>query len=183
VTAGARGAVVFLTGLSGAGKSTIATALQDALRRSHPDRDVALLDGDDVRRHLSADLGFDAASRAANVERVASLAADLAARGSIVVTALIAPFDAARRRARALVEPAAPFLLVWVRTPLAVAEARDVKGLYAKARAGDIAEFTGISSPYEEPVDAELVIDTTARTALQAAEAIAAAVDAVLARA
>jgi len=152
------GVVVFLTGLSGAGKSTIAEALAADLRAAG--EPVTVLDGDELRRHLSADLGFDRASREANVQRAAEIAAELAAEGQIVIGALISPFDRSRRRARELVEATAPFLLVYVRTPLDVAEARDVKGLYARARAGEIPDFTGIDSPYEEPQDAELVIDT-----------------------
>jgi sulfate adenylyltransferase len=171
----ARGAVVFFTGLSGAGKSTIAVALVDALRRAGRG-DVALLDGDEIRRHLSADLGFDPASREANVERVARLAAGIAEGGGIAITALIAPFASGRQRARELIEPAGPFLLVHVRTPLAVVEARDVKGLYARARAGEIADFTGISSPYEEPTDATIVIDTTTTPVDAAVARIVAAV-------
>jgi len=166
-----RGAVIFFTGLSGAGKSTIARALVEALRREgRPD--VSLLDGDEIRRHLSADLGFDPASREANVGRVAQLAADLAGGGGIAITALIAPFASGRQRARELVEPRAAFLLVHVRAPLSVVEARDVKGLYARARAGEIADFTGISSPYEEPADADLVIDTTTTSVADAVAAI-----------
>jgi sulfate adenylyltransferase len=176
----ARGVVVFFTGLSGAGKSTIARPLAAALRQAHPRQDVALLDGDEIRRHLSADLGFDAASRAANVERVARLAADMAAGGAIVVTALIAPFEAGRQVARSIVAPRAPFLLVWVRTPIDLAEARDVKGLYARARAGEIPDFTGVSAPYEPPADAELVIDTSTTAVDVAVARIAAAVEAAL---
>lgn len=154
----AGGVVVFLTGLSGAGKSTIAEALAADLRAAG--EPVTVLDGDELRKHLSADLGFDRASREANVQRAAEIAAELAGEGQIVVGALISPFDRSRRLARELVEPTAPFLLVYVRTPLAVAEARDPKGLYVRARAGEIPDFTGIDSPYEEPQDAELVIET-----------------------
>jgi len=153
------GAVVFLTGLSGAGKSTIAEALAAALRRDGDP--VTILDGDELRKHLSADLGFDAASRERNAQRAAELAAQFAGEGQVVVSALIAPFDRSRRLARGIVTPVAPFLLVWVRAPLEVAEARDPKGLYKRARAGDIPDFTGIDSPYEDPTDADLVIDTT----------------------
>ena len=154
-----RGAVVFMTGLSGAGKSTIAEALAASLRADG--REVTILDGDELRKHLSADLGFDAASREANVRRAAELAARFAADGQVVICALIAPFERSRAEARSIVETAAPFLLVWVRTPLEVAEARDPKGLYRRVRAGEIADFTGIDSPYEEPANADLVIDTT----------------------
>jgi sulfate adenylyltransferase len=121
---------------------------------------VTILDGDELRKHHSADLGFDAASREANVQRAAELAAGFAADGQIVLSALIAPFERSRRLARELVSPIAPFLLVWVRTPLEVAEARDPKGLYKRARAGEIPDFTGIDSPYEEPTDADLVVET-----------------------
>jgi sulfate adenylyltransferase len=153
------GAVVFLTGLSGAGKSTIAEALAAALREEG--RDVTVIDGDVLRRQVSADLGFDAASREANVRRAAELAAGFAAEGQIVISALIAPFERSRLEARAIVESVAPFLLVWVSTPLEVAEARDPKGLYGRARAGEIPDFTGIDSPYEPPSDADLVLDTS----------------------
>ena len=180
MSAPARGAVVFFTGLSGAGKSTIARALVDDLRRRHPGTEVSLLDGDEIRRHLSADLGFDPASREANVERVARVAAGIAERGGIAITALIAPFASGRRRARAIVEPAGAFLLVHVRTPLEVVEARDVKGLYARARAGEIRDFTGISSPYEEPADADVVIETVTVPVETAVGRIAAALAEVL---
>ena len=155
-----RGAVVFLTGLSGAGKSTIAEALAARLRDAG--REVAIIDGDVLRQHVSADLGFDAASREANVRRAAELAAESAAAGRVVISALIAPFERSRREARRVVEGVAPFLLVYLSTPLEIAEARDPKGLYRRARAGEIADFTGIDSPYEPPVFADLVLDTSA---------------------
>ena len=151
--------MVFLTGLSGAGKSTIAEALAASLREAG--REVTVLDGDELRKHLSADLGFDRASRERNVQRAAEIAEELAKDGRVVVSALIAPFAASRRAARELVERSAPFHLVYVSTPLEVAEARDPKGLYRRARAGEIPEFTGIDSPYEPPTDADLVIETT----------------------
>ena len=153
------GVVVFLTGLSGAGKSTIAEALAADLRATG--REVSIIDGDVLRQHVSADLGFDAASREANVRRAAELAAARASEGQVVISALIAPFERSRREARAIVEKTAPFLLVFVSTPLDVAEARDPKGLYRRARAGEIADFTGIDSPFEAPMDADLVIDTS----------------------
>jgi adenylyl-sulfate kinase len=153
------GTVVFFTGLSGSGKSTIARALHDALEQ-RTDREVTLLDGDDVRRLLSAGLGFDEAGRAANVRRVSWVAALLARHGGIAITALIAPFAAGRAEARRMVERRADFLEVWVATPLEECERRDRKGLYAQARAGRVPDFTGIDSPYEEPRDADLVIDT-----------------------
>jgi adenylyl-sulfate kinase len=160
------GAVVFLTGLSGAGKSTIAEALAADLRAAG--RDVSIVDGDVLRQQVSADLGFDAASREANVRRAAEMAASSAAKGDIVISALIAPFERSRLEARGIVEPVAKFLLVFVRTPLEVAEARDPKGLYKRARAGEIPDFTGIDSPYEAPTDADLVIDTTTTSVPQA---------------
>ena len=153
------GAVVFLTGLSGAGKSTIAEALAASLREAG--KEVSIVDGDVLRREASADLGYDAASREANIRRAAEIAARFAAEGQIVVSALIAPFERSRREARRIIEPVAPFLLVYVSTPLDVAEARDPKGLYRRARAGEIADFTGIDSPYEAPPDADLVLDTS----------------------
>jgi sulfate adenylyltransferase len=155
-----RGAVVFLTGLSGSGKSTIARALAADLE----DRDarrVTLLDGDAVRQSLSADLGFDAASREANIERIAYVASLISAHGGIAIAAPIAPFASGRQRARDLARAHGDFVLVHVSTPLEVCEARDRKGLYARARAGLVADFTGISSPYEPPEDADVVVDTT----------------------
>ena len=154
-----KGAVVFFTGLSGSGKSTVAAALAELLRDEGA-RGVALLDGDVMRRSISAGLGFDRASRNTNVQRLGVAAAEVARAGGIAIAAPIAPFIEGRALAR---EAAAelPFLLIHINTPLEVCEERDRKGLYAKARAGEIAEFTGISSPYEAPVDADLVIDAS----------------------
>lgn len=166
-----RGAVVFFTGLSGSGKSTIARALADELADEDPRR-VTLLDGDEVRQHLSRGLGFDAESRAANIDRIAWVAALIAAHGGIAIAAPIAPFAAGRRAARAMAEPHGTFLLVHVSTPLEVCEARDRKGLYARARAGEVPEFTGISSPYEVPDDADVTIDTTTVDVEEAVERI-----------
>lgn len=177
MTTTARGAVVFLTGLSGAGKSTIAEALAASLGADG--RDVSIVDGDELRR-VSAHLGFDAGSREANVRRAGELAEERARDGLIVIAALIAPFERSRREAREIVTRSAPFLLVWVRTPLAVAEARDPKGLYARARAGEIVDFTGIDSPYEEPTDADLVIDTTTTAVPDAVALIRGALDGAL---
>ncbi|MFT4110388.1 adenylyl-sulfate kinase [Propionicimonas sp.] len=153
------GTVVFFTGLSGSGKSTIAQALRGALEQ-RTDREITLLDGDDVRRMLSAGLGFDDEGRAANVRRVSWVAALLARHGGIAITALIAPFAEGRAEARRMARDAGDFLLVWVSTSIDECERRDRKGLYAQARAGRIPHFTGIDSPYEDPTDADLVIDT-----------------------
>jgi sulfate adenylyltransferase len=162
-----QGTVVFFTGLSGSGKSTVARAL--AAELEDDGLQTTLLDGDAVRHHLSKGLGFDRESREINVERIGYVASLVARHGGIAVAAPIAPFATSRAVARALAEEAgARFLLVHVSTPLEVCEARDRKGLYARARAGEIPDFTGISSPYEEPVDAELVIDT-ATTSVDAA--------------
>ncbi|MCA5892740.1 adenylyl-sulfate kinase [Isoptericola sp. NEAU-Y5] len=155
----APGAVVFFTGLSGSGKSTLARAL--AAELDDEGLRATLLDGDEVRQHLSRGLGFDRASRELNVERIGYVAALVASHGGVAVAAPIAPFASGRARVRELAEGAGAFLLVHVSTPLEVCEARDRKGLYAKARRGEIDEFTGISSPYEEPTDADIVIDTS----------------------
>jgi adenylyl-sulfate kinase len=155
-----RGVVLFMTGLSGAGKSTIAEAL--ARRLEVDGRDVLVLDGDELRKHVSADLGFDRASRDRQVRRAAELARDAAAAGRVVIAALMAPYDAARREARAIVEPVAPFLLVHVSAPLEVAEARDPKGMYRRARAGELRDFIGLDAPYEAPEDADVVLETAA---------------------
>ena len=160
VEAPRRGAVILFTGLSGSGKSTIARALAEDLADGGP-RAVTLLDGDEVRQHLSAELGFDVTSRERNVERIGWVAAEVARHGGVALAAPIAPFARSRARVRAMAEARGEFLLVWISTPLDVCEARDRKGLYARARAGDVADFTGISSPYEDPVDADLVVDTT----------------------
>ena len=162
-----KGAVVFFTGLSGSGKSTVAAALAELLRDEGA-RGVTLLDGDVMRRSISAGLGFDRASRNTNVQRLGAVAAELARTGGIAIAAPIAPFA----EGRALARKAAvglPFLLVHISTPLEVCEQRDRKGLYAKARAGEISDFTGISSPYEAPDDADLVIDASAVSAYEAA--------------
>jgi sulfate adenylyltransferase len=177
-TSSRRGVIVFMTGLSGAGKSTIAEALKaDLDAAGHP---ATILDGDVLRALDATSLGFDRASREQQIQRAADLAAGYAADGQIVIAALIAPFDAARKRARATVESVAPFVLTWVRAPLEVAEARDPKGLYRKVRAGEIGEFTGISSPFEEPEDAELVIDTTSTPVTEAVGQLRTAIDAAL---
>jgi len=154
------GFTIFLTGLSGAGKSTLANAMIPRLREA-TGRDVTLLDGDNVRTLLSSELGFSKAHRELNIRRNGFVAAEIAKHGGISVCALIAPYDAARKEARAMSEPHGSFVLVYLSTPLAVCEKRDPKGLYARARAGLLGHFTGVSDTYEAPEDAELTIDTS----------------------
>ena len=159
-----RGVVVFFTGLSGSGKSTLAQALNDLVLESG-ERTVTSLDGDVVRRHLSAGLGFSREDRETNIRRIGWVAAEIARHRGVAICSPIAPFDETRKQVRAMVEAAGgEFVLVHVATPLEECERRDRKGLYAKARAGEIPEFTGISSPYEEPADASVRVDTTGRS-------------------
>ncbi|SDR77221.1 adenylyl-sulfate kinase [Actinopolymorpha singaporensis] len=156
-----RGLVVFFTGLSGSGKSTLARRLHD-LVLERGDRTVTQLDGDVVRRMLSAGLGFSRADREANIARIGFVAAEVARHGGLAICAPIAPYAATRAEVRRMVEAAGgTFVLIHVATPLAECERRDRKGLYARARAGLIPEFTGISDPYEPPDDADLAIDTS----------------------
>lgn len=164
-----QGMTVFFTGLSGSGKSTIASALLVKLLEIGG-RPVTLLDGDLVRKHLSSELGFSKEHRDLNIRRIGFVAAEITKNGGIAVCAPIAPYDATRREVRRMVEAGGGFVLVHVATPLDVCEARDRKGLYAKARAGVLKEFTGISDPYEEPADADIVIDTTSITPEEAAQ-------------
>src|SRR6478736_6491596 len=159
-----QGLVLFFTGLSGSGKSTLARALMDRLLE-HGVRTVTTLDGDVVRRHLSAGLTFSKEDRETNIRRIGWVAAEISRHGGVAVCSPIAPFDETRQQVRAMVEDAGgAFFLVHVATPLEECERRDRKGLYAKARRGEIPEFTGISSPYEEPADADVRVDTTGRT-------------------
>jgi sulfate adenylyltransferase len=157
------GLTVLLSGLSGSGKSTVARALAVRLVE-HESRSVSLLDGDVVRHHLSKGLGFSRPDRITNVLRIGFVASEITKAGGIAVCCPIAPYDETRREVRGMVEEHGMFVLVHVATPLVECERRDRKGLYAKARRGEIPEFTGISDPYEEPVDAEVVIDTTGRS-------------------
>ncbi len=166
-----RGLVVFFTGLSGSGKSTVARGLAEALAE-RGDRTVSLLDGDHVRHLLSAGLTFSRADRDLNIARIGYVAAEVARHGGIAICAPIAPYAQARAAARAMVTEVGDFLLVYVSTPVDVCAARDRKGLYAKARAGLITGFTGVSDPYEEPRDADLVLDTSAMTRQEAVDAV-----------
>jgi bifunctional enzyme CysN/CysC len=169
-----KGRVVWFTGLSGAGKSTIANLVEKRLHAAG--RHTYLLDGDNVRHGLNRDLGFTEEDRVENIRRVAEVAKLMVDAGLIVLTAFISPFRAERRLARELMGEG-EFVEVFVSTPLAEAEKRDVKGLYAKARAGQLKNFTGVDSPYEEPEHAEIVVDTTDLTAVEAAEAVVAWLD------
>lgn len=158
------GLVVFFTGLSGSGKSTLARALHDVLLEAG-DRTVSTLDGDVVRHHLSKGLGFSEEDRETNIARIGWVAAEIARHHGVAICSPIAPFEATRALARTMVQDAGgAFALVHVATPLSECERRDRKGLYAKARVGQIPEFTGISSPYEVPPDALVTVDTTGRT-------------------
>ena len=159
-----RGLVLFFTGLSGSGKSTLARALLDKLLEQGT-RTVTSLDGDVVRRNLSAGLTFSKEDRETNIRRIGWVAAEIARHGGLAVVSPIAPFASTRADVRQYVEDAGgTFFLVHVATPLEECERRDRKGLYAKARQGLIPEFTGISSPYEVPEDADVRVDTTGRT-------------------
>ena len=163
--------VLWLTGLSGAGKSTIANLVEQKLARMN--RHTVLLDGDNVRHGLNKDLGFTDADRVENIRRVGEVARLMTDAGLIIITAFISPFRAEREMVRRMMVPG-EFVEVHIDTPLAVAEERDVKGLYKKARAGELANFTGIDSPYEAPDDPEIHIDTTALSPEEAANLIVA---------
>jgi len=154
-----QGVCVFFTGLSGAGKSTIANVLLAKLLEMGG-RPVTLLDGDIVRRHLSSELGFSAEHRRLNILRIGFVAAEITKNGGVAICAPIAPSDAVRKQVREMVQARGGFVLVHVATPIEVCEQRDRKGMYAKARAGIVKEFTGVSAPYDPPEDAEIVIDT-----------------------
>lgn len=167
----APGFTVLFTGLSGAGKSTLARGLLARLRERGLHR-LTLLDGDVVREHLSSELGFTKADRDLNIQRIAFVAREITRHGGVTLCAPIAPYADARRRMRATIETVGGFVEVHVATPLAVCEARDPKGMYAKARAGLVQAFTGVSDPYEEPERAELRIETQDVTPEAAVERI-----------
>jgi sulfate adenylyltransferase len=166
-----QGFTVFFTGLSGSGKSTIANVLLVKLLEMGG-RPVTLLDGDHVRKNLSSELGFSKEHRDLNIRRIGYVASEITKNGGIAVCAPIAPYDSTRKDVRAMIDPGGGFILVHVATTVEECERRDRKGLYAKARAGILKEFTGISDPYDEPEDAEVVIQTTEVTAEEAAQQI-----------
>ena len=161
--------VLWLTGLSSAGKSTIANLLEQKL--GDLGRHTCLLDGDDIRLGLSRDLGFTHDDRVENIRRIAEVAKLMADTGLIVIVAIISPFRSERARARALMGDG-EFVEIFVDAPIDVCEARDVKGLYAKARRGELPDFTGIDSPYESPENPELHLDTVKLSAEEAADQI-----------
>ena len=155
---GQRGAVIWYTGLSGSGKSTLAHAVEQQLYEKGYISYV--LDGDNIRHGLNKNLGFSPEDREENIRRIGEVSKLFADAGVLAMTAFISPYRADRDQARSLLDEG-QFIEVFVKVPLDVAEERDPKGLYKKARAGEIPEFTGISAPYEEPLQAELVIDTS----------------------
>jgi len=166
-----QGFALFFTGLSGSGKSTLAQAVLARLLETGS-RPVTVLDGDEVRRHLSRGLGFSREDRDANITRIGFVAGEVVRHGGIVICAPIAPYASARTEARQLVEAHGRFMEIHVSTPLEVCEARDRKGLYAAARAGKIKGFTGIDDPYEAPVAPELRIDTSIASVSEAAASV-----------
>jgi adenylylsulfate kinase len=164
------GFVLWFTGLSGAGKTTIANIVEPELERRG--FVVDHLDGDIVRTHLSKGLGFSKEDRDINIARIGWVASRVARAGAAVVVSAISPYEEMRRHARALVEQHAPFVEIHVATPLEECARRDPKGLYAAAFAGEIADFTGVSAPYEAPLEPELRLDTSGRTPTESAAAV-----------
>lgn len=167
-----QGFTVFFTGLSGSGKSTMAVALRARLLEL-TGRPVTLLDGDLVRKHLSSELGFSREHRDLNILRIGYVASEITRHRGIALCAPIAPYDAVRKQVRRMIEPLGGFVLVHVATPLDVCEQRDRKGLYAKARAGLLPQFTGVSDPYEPPDDAAITLDTSRTAVANGVDAIA----------
>jgi len=166
-----QGFTVFFTGLSGAGKSTIANILRVKLLE-RGGRKVSLLDGDLVRKHLSSELGFSPEHRDINIRRIGYVASEITRNGGAAICAPIAPYRRVRQEVREMIQPHGGFVLVYLDTPIETCETRDVKGLYAKARAGLIGNFTGISDPYETPADAEITLDTAQLSPEESAERI-----------
>ncbi len=171
---GHRGVTVWFTGLSASGKSTVATLVDQMLteRGVH----CYVLDGDNIRHNLNRDLGFSPEDRAENIRRIGEVGRLFTQAGIVNLTAFISPYLSDRDRNRAIQEPG-DFIEVWVNTPLEVCEERDPKGLYRRARAGEIKEFTGISAPYEEPVDPEIVLHTDRETPEESARRVIAYLD------
>ncbi len=166
-----QGFTIFFTGLSGSGKSTIARILMTKFLEMGG-RPVTLLDGDLVRKHLSSELGFSREHRDINIRRIGYVASEITKNGGIAICAPIAPYDAIRKEVRGMIDPLGGFILVHLSTSLDACEARDRKGLYAKARAGIVKQFTGISDPYEAPADAEVVIDTNEMSPEESAQEV-----------
>jgi sulfate adenylyltransferase len=166
-----QGFTIFFTGLSGAGKSTIANVLVIKLLEIGG-RPVTLFDGDLVRKHLSSELGFSREHRDLNIRRIGYVASEITKNRGIAICAPIAPYDSTRKEVRAMIAPLGGFIMVHLSTPVEVCEERDRKGLYAKARAGIIKEFTGVSDPYEEPTDADITINTAELAPDEAAQEI-----------
>ena len=166
-----QGVTIFFTGLSGSGKSTIANVLLTKFLETGG-RPVTILDGDLVRKHLSSELGFSKEHRDINIRRIGYVASEITKNGGIAICAPIAPYDATRKAVRGMIEPVGGFILVHIATTVETCEQRDRKGLYAKARAGILKEFTGISDPYEEPKDADVVINTADLSPEEAAQQI-----------
>ena len=166
-----QGLTVFFTGLSGAGKSTLANALMYKLMEME-DRPITLLDGDIVRQHLSSELGFSKEDRDIHVKRIGYVASEITKHGGVAICAPIAPYSNTRRIVRNMIDDVGSFIEIHVSTPLSVCEERDVKGLYKRARAGKILEFTGVSDPYEEPQNPEITIDTSDITVEESSEII-----------
>ena len=166
-----QGVTIFFTGLSGSGKSTIANVLLTKFLEMGG-RPVTILDGDIVRKHLSSELGFSKEHRDINIRRIGYVASEITKNGGIAICAPIAPYDAVRKQVRSMIEPYGGFVLVHIATPIETCEQRDRKGLYAKARAGIVKEFTGVSDPYEAPTDAEVTINTAELSAEEAAQEI-----------
>ena len=166
-----QGVTIFFSGLSGSGKSTIANVLLTKFLEVGG-RPVTLLDGDLVRKHLSSELGFSKEHRDINIRRIGYVASEITKNGGIAICAPIAPYEATRKDVRTLIEPVGGFVMVHLSTSVEVCEQRDRKGLYAKARAGILKEFTGISDPYEIPIDAEVTVNTAERSPEEAAQEI-----------
>ena len=164
------GFVLWFTGLSGAGKTTIANNVEPELERRG--FVVDHLDGDIIRTHLSKGLGFSKEDRDANIARIGWVASRLARAGAVVIVSAISPYEEARNKARAMVEEHGAFIEVHVATPLDECARRDPKGLYAAAFAGEIEDFTGVSAPYEEPLEPELRLDTSGRTPSESAATV-----------